>query len=242
MVSRWKVTTVSMFAAILLSSSSLLPLGTVYSQSATSACPTVCLSLISQSSHSVNGYSYNFVVTYYNSFRSSVLAMVYLVMRNQIGQTVGIDWTNTEIPSGGNETLHPSISVLLPPGNYSTSIFAVNSGGVAISNITVGSIEYGTVLKVSSFSESPDTDNVSVILWNLSPSPLVANITIIASENQRPLARNQTEITIPALSTVAVPLALIGTANPTSCLDFYIFMQNANGINWAPPDHESSCS
>jgi hypothetical protein len=232
-----------MLAAVLLSSSSPLTWGAPEPASPTPTCPDSCWSLIGQPTYTLFANSYAAAVTYRNNFNSSVQGSVYLVMRNQIGQTVGLDLTSTTVPPGGNATLHPSIGGLLPPGNYSTYIFAINSPGVAISGATTGSLESTYVLRVALFGAESGAGpvNVTVGLENVSPSPVVANVTIIASENQSPVARNQTEVTIPVSSTVDVPFVLIGTANLSSCLDFYIFMQNANGMNLAPPDHESTC-
>lgn len=133
---------VSVFAAILLLSSSVPSLEGIGAANATPACAELCWTITAPPSYTVYAREYDSAVTYHNGFNSSVEGTVYLVMRNQLGQAVAIDPTTATITSGGSGNLHPSIiSQLFPPGNYSTYFFAINAAGVAISNETVGSLE-----------------------------------------------------------------------------------------------------
>jgi hypothetical protein len=218
-------------------------LGILGSANATSACGQLCWTLTSTPSYTLYAREYDFAASYHNGFNSSVQGTVYLVMRNQLGQTVGIDSTTGTIPSGGNGTLHPSIiSMLFPPGNYSTYIFAANSAGVAISNETVGSLE--SILSIflnqtsSSYGQTGPIHLLKETITSVSPNPLVVNVTIIASDptTNDTIWRNQTEVAIPPMSTGIVPPMVVETGNLAPCMvKVIMYMQDLNGANLAPP-------
>ena len=234
---------VTIFAAILLLSSSLPSLKALGAANATPPCAELCWTITAPPSYTLYAREYDSAVTYHNGFDSSVQGTVYLVMRNQLGQAVAIDPTTATITSGGTGTLHPSIiGRLFPPGNYSTHFFAINAAGVAISNETVGSLEstYKVFLNQTStsFGQTGPINFMKETITSVSPYPLVVNVTIIASDPQsnETVGRNQTEITIPAMSTGVVPPMLVGTGNLRPCkVSVTMFMQDPNGANLAPP-------
>ena len=210
---------------------------------ATPACAELCWTITAPPSYTVYAREYDSAVTYHNGFNSSVEGTVYLVMRNQLGQAVAIDPTTATITSGGSGNLHPSIiSQLFPPGNYSTYFFAINAAGVAISNETVGSLEstYKVFLNQTStwYGQTGPINFMKETITSVSPYSLVVNVTIIASDPQsnETVGRNQTEITIPAMSTGVVPPMMVGTGNLRPCIvKVVIYMQDPNGANLAPP-------
>jgi hypothetical protein len=244
MALRRKFSTLSIFLAVLLSTS-LTPSPALGSASGAPACATLCWSLTAPPTFTASGDGYGADAPYHNGFNSSVKGTVYLVMRNQLGQTVGIDPTTTTVNAGGNATLHPGISGLLPPGNYSTYIFATNAAGVAISNETAGSLESTYSIRVVGTSMSYGQTgpiNLSFTIENVSPSPVVVNVTVIARDPQsnETIWQNQTEVTIPANSTADVPPMLVGTDNIPPCsVIVTILMQDQDGNNLGPPSGAS---
>lgn len=240
MAPRWKDSTIPIFVAILLATS-LPPSPAFGSSNAAPACVALCWTLTAPPSFTQSADGYGADAPYHNGFNSSVVGTVYLVLRNQLGQTVGIDPTTTTVPPGGNATLHPGVFGLLPPGNYSAYIFAINAAGVAISNETVGflqSIFSVRIVGTSSSYGQAGPINLSFTIENVSPTPVVVNVTVIASDphSNETIWRNQTEIMIPAAWTSDVGPMLIGTDNLPPCsVIVTIFMQGQNGKNLAPP-------
>src|SRR5579863_6589607 len=214
MALRWKFSTLSIFLAVLLSTS-LPPSPALGSANATPACSELCWSLTAPPNFTQSANGYGADAPYHNGFNSSVEGTVYFVMHNQLGQTVGIDSTTTTVAPGGNATLNPGVFGLLPPGNYSAYVFATNAAGVAISNETMGSLQsrYSVRIVHTSYSGGPNgTIELSFTIENILPSPAVVNVTVIASDphSHETIWENQTEITIPAMWTADVPPVLIG--------------------------------
>jgi len=234
--------TVSIFAIILLLSSSLPSLRALGAANATPACGELCWTVTAPPSYTLYAREYDTAVTYHNGFNSSVQGTVYLVMHNELGQTVAIDPTTGTITPGGTGTLHPSIiGQLFPPGNYSTYFFATNAAGVAIANETIGFLESTYSVFINGTSESYGQTgpiSLSFRIESVSPSPLVVNVTVIASdpESNKTIWQNQTEITIPAMSTSDVPHMVVGTGGLPPCkVNVTILMQDPNGKNLSPP-------
>lgn len=245
MALRWKFPTLSIFLAVLLSTSPP-PSPALGSANATAACGELCWTVTAPPSYTLYSTEYDTAVTYHNGFNSSVQGTVYLVMHNELGQTVAIDPTTGTITPGGNGTLHPSIiSQLFPPGNYSTYFFATNAAGVAISNETIGFLESTYSVFISGTSESYGQTgpiNLSFTIENVAPSPAVVNVTVIARDPQsnKTIWQNQTEVTIPAMWTADVPPMLIETDNIQPCsVIVTILMQDLQGNNLAPPNGAS---
>ncbi len=71
-------------------------------------------------------------ITYQNNMDASISVVVNLAFHNSIGQTVFMERVAESIGKGQTATAHLSVSGLAP-GTYSAEIFAVSSGGVAIS-------------------------------------------------------------------------------------------------------------
>jgi len=245
MALRWKLSTLSIFLAVLLSTS-LQPSPALGSANAMPACGELCWTVTAPPSYTLYSTEYDTAVTYHNGFNSSVQGTVYLVMHNELGQTVAIDPTTGTITPGGNGTLHPSIiSQLFPPGNYSTYFFATNAAGVAISNETVGFLEsrYSVFIDSTSSSGGPNgTIELSFTIENVAPSPVVVNVTVFARDPQsnRTIWQNQTEVNIPAKGTADVPPMLIETDNIQPCsVIVTILMQDPQGNTLAPPNSAS---
>lgn len=231
----------STFVAILLSASSL-PSPALGSANAAPVCGELCWSLTAPPSFTESTEGYGAAAPYHNGFNSSVDGTVYIVLHNQLGQTIGIDPTTTTVPPGGNATLNPGVFGLLPPGNYSAYVFATNGAGVAISNETfAGSLEstYSVRIVGTSTSSGPaGSIDLSFTIENVAPSPVTVNVTVIASDpnTNETIWRNQTEVTIPAVWTADVGPMLIGTGNLASCnVTVTIFMQDQNGKNLGWP-------
>lgn len=245
MAPRWKLSTLSVFLAILLSTSSQPSLAP-RSANATPACAALCWSLTAPPSFSQSADGYGAAAPYHNGFNSTVDGTVYFVLRNQMGQTVGMDSTTTTVPPGGDATLHPGVFGLLPPGNYSAYVFATNAAGIAISNETGGSLEsrYSVRIVRTSYSGGPnDTIELSFTMQNVSPSPVVVNVTVIASDpsSNETIWQNQTEVTIPAQWTADVPPMLVGTGNVQPCsVIVTILMQDPQGNNLGRPTRASA--
>lgn len=239
-----RLAVLSIFLIILLLAFSLLSFEALGATNATAACPEFCWTMTAPPSYRLDATDYYSAVNYHNGFNSSVKGTAYFVMRNQLGQTVAIDSTTTTVSAGGNATLHPSfISQLFPPGNYSTYFFAVsNATGVAISNETVGSLEstYSVFINGTSESYSGQTGpiNLSLTIQSVSPTPVIVNVTVMSSNPQThtTLWQNQTEISIPAMSSIALPPMMVGTGGLPPCqVNVTVYMQDPSGKNLSPP-------
>lgn len=70
--------------------------------------------------------------TFVNNSNSSMLVIVYGVLRNSLGQT--LYYTTGTVASGPGQKGTVYLAVVgLPTGNYNASVFAVTTNGVAIS-------------------------------------------------------------------------------------------------------------
>ena len=72
---------------------------------------------------------------YRNNLNASVLAIVLWVVHNNIGQTVGFGAATIDLAPGANATANPTI-YSLPSGTFNSTIFAISTSGVAVSNST----------------------------------------------------------------------------------------------------------
>gem|GEM_PF-2126491 len=74
-------------------------------------------------------------VNYRNNLNVSVLGIVFWVVHNSIGQTVGIGAATMQLSPGANAT-GELVIYELAPGTYDSVVFATATSGVAISNST----------------------------------------------------------------------------------------------------------
>lgn len=74
-------------------------------------------------------------VTYNNGIGGNVTGIVFAVVHNSLGQTVEISTATLQLQAGANGTAYP-VLFGLPSGQYSTTIFAIESSGIAISTTT----------------------------------------------------------------------------------------------------------
>lgn len=74
-------------------------------------------------------------VNYRNNLNLSVLGIVFWVIHNSLGQTVGFGTATLQLAPGANETGYPAVYGLAS-GMYSSAVFAIATSGVAISNST----------------------------------------------------------------------------------------------------------
>jgi hypothetical protein len=189
----------------------------------------------------VGADTYEVDVTYYNGFDTNITGTANLVIRNNLGQTVGVDMTTTTIPAGQNRTLHPSVNEPLPPGTYSTSVFATN-GGVVISNVTSGSFQQKYFLLFQSFSSESDSTSVGVGLTNVSPVPVQGILWGFLNDTLGDVVSSVSQnITAAANSQATVDLVFPSAdANISYCFLEYTFIVLApNGTALSPRDHES---
>jgi hypothetical protein len=189
------------------------------------------------------------VVTYYNGFNSTVTGTAYLVIWNSLGQKVGIDNTTTTIPAGHEATLHPTVVGLLPdgtsrlpPGTYSTSVYATLLNGTRISVVSNGSFrdEPLTVAftgSASSFGSGPVT--FTLFFTNLYPSPLTGTLYGFANDTSgRPLFNATAAVSLSGDSGGNATL-VFDTGNINYCsLDYSFVLRAPNGTALSPYDHE----
>ena len=116
----------------------VLPTAGAALQATTPACASdSCWNQVGPAQYSnLFGAYYSIAITFVSSFNSTTFGIVFAAMHNAQGQTVEISTASLEIAAEGNGTAYP-IVFGLPAGQYSASIFAVASYGVAISFTTV---------------------------------------------------------------------------------------------------------
>ncbi len=76
-----------------------------------------------------NGMLY---VNYRNNLNTTVTGIVFMVLHNLKGQTLGFGAATLILAAGANGTAYPMM-YNLPPGTYDASVFAVTPSGIAIS-------------------------------------------------------------------------------------------------------------
>lgn len=185
--------------------------------------------------------TYEVDVTYYNGFDTNITGTANLVIHNDLGQTVGVDMTTTTIPPGQNRTLHPSVNEPLPPGTYSTSVFATN-GGVVISNVTSGSFQQKYFLLFQGFSSSSDSTSVGVGLTNVSPVPVQGILRGYLNDTLGDVVSSASQnVTVAVNSTTTTDLVFPSIGNISYCFLHYTFVVLAsNGTALSPRDHEGT--
>jgi hypothetical protein len=202
--------------------------------------------------YSVSGNGWvNAVVTYYNGFNTTVTGTAYLAIRNSLGQMVGIDNTTTTIPPGQNATLHPTVVGLLPdgtsrlpPGSYSTSVYATALNGTPISTVSIGSFKDEPLPVAftgsdSAFGSGPVT--FTLFFTNLYPSPLTGTLYGFANDTSGETFFNATAtVSLPGDSNGNATL-VFGAGNINYCsLDYSFVLRAPNGTVLSPYDHESA--
>ncbi|MDA4123383.1 MAG: hypothetical protein OK456_09415 [Thaumarchaeota archaeon] len=189
------------------------------------------------------------VVTYYNGFNTTVTGTAYLVIRNSAGQTVGIDNTTTTIPAGQNATLHPTVVGLLPygtsrlpPGSYSTSVYATALNGTPISTVSIGSfndepLPVAFTGSDSAFGSGPVT--FTLFFTNLYPSPLTGTLYGFANDTSSRSLFNATATVSLSGDSNGNATLVFSTGNINYCtLDFSFVLRAPNGTALSPYDHE----
>ncbi len=226
--------------------------GSSTSSSSISVLPS-CLCWIPQGAptYSVAGNGWvTAVATYYNGFNSTVTGTVYLVIWNSSGQEVGIDNTTTTVLSGHDATLHPTVVGLLPdgtrrlpPGTYSTSVYATLLDGTPISAVTNGSFK-DEPLPVAftgtdaAFGSGPV--NFTLFFTNLYRSPLTGTLYGFANDTTTGSPLFNATATVSLLGDSDGNATLIfKTGTTTYCsLDFSFVLRASNGTALSPYDHE----
>ena len=94
--------------------------------------PLYCVNQIPNGCFATTGMVYS---NYRNNLNVSAVGIVYLVVHNANGQTVGYGATLIQPGPGANETAFP-IVFNLAPGTYNSTLFVIDSTGVAVSNST----------------------------------------------------------------------------------------------------------
>jgi hypothetical protein len=189
------------------------------------------------------------VVTYYNGYNTTVTGTAYLVIRNSLGQTVGIDNTTTTIPAGQNATLHPTVVGLLPygtsrlpPGSYSTSVYATTLNGTLISTVSIGSFKDEPLPVAftgsdSAFGSGPVT--FTLFFTNLYPSPLSGTLYGFANDTSGRNLFNATATISLSGDSSANATFVFSTGNTNHCyLDYSFVLRAPNGTALSPYDHE----
>ncbi len=77
--------------------------------------------------------------TFHNNLDVGVLGIVMMVVRNNLGQTVYYSTATLNLTRGLYGTAY-NVELGLSPGLYKATIFAISTGGIAISNSTTISI------------------------------------------------------------------------------------------------------
>jgi hypothetical protein len=77
-------------------------------------------------------------ISYVNSIDAAMIGIVFMVVHNYLGQTVGISTATLTLAAGANGTAFP-IAFGLAPGQYSATLFATSASGVAISETATAS-------------------------------------------------------------------------------------------------------
>ncbi len=75
-------------------------------------------------------------VTYRNNLNTTLAGIVYAVVHNSGGQTVAWETTSLNLTAGQTGTAYLDVWLVVPKGNYNSSVFATSLSGVAISNST----------------------------------------------------------------------------------------------------------
>jgi cytoskeletal protein RodZ len=189
------------------------------------------------------------VVTYYNGFNTTVTGTAYLVIRNSLGQMVGIDNTTTTIPAGQNATLHPTVVGLLPdgtsrlpPGSYSTSVYATTLNGSLISTVSIGSfndepLPVAFTGSDSAFGSGPVT--FTLFFTNLYPSPLTGTLYGFANDTSGRTFFNATATVSISGDSNGNATLVFSTGNINYCyLDYSFVLRAPNGTALSPYDHE----
>jgi hypothetical protein len=78
-------------------------------------------------------------VVYHNNINVTVLGIVFMVLHNDMGQTVYFTSATLDIAAGANSTAYEVIFGL-PSGNYDATFFAIAPSGVAISAATTATL------------------------------------------------------------------------------------------------------
>ncbi len=189
------------------------------------------------------------VVTYYNGFNSTVTGTAYLVIWNSLGQKVGIDNTTTTVPAGHDATLHPTVVGLLPdgtsrlpPGTYSTSVYATLLNGTLISTVSNGSFKDEPLPVAFSGSDSvfgPGPVTFTLFFTNLYPSPLTGTLYGFANDTSgSPLFNATATVSLSGDSEGNATLTF-ATGNVNYCsLDYSFVLRAPNGTALSPYDHE----
>jgi len=71
-------------------------------------------------------------ISYINDINATVIGIVFMVVHNYLGQTADISTATLTLAAGANGTAYP-IAFGLAAGQYSATLFATSTGGVAIS-------------------------------------------------------------------------------------------------------------
>ena len=107
-------------------------------QSTTAVSVTACYDCWSEPSPPVYGplgpYS-SFSIPYVNTFNTTAIGIVFMVVHNSLGQTVEISTGVLQLAAGANGTAY-TIVFGLASGEYSATFFVTEPSGVAISATT----------------------------------------------------------------------------------------------------------
>jgi hypothetical protein len=111
-------------------------------QSATAAnvssCPGPCWTEIGPPVYAGLGAYQSIEISYVNGADFTMTGIVFMVVHNYLGQTVEISTATLTLAADANGTAYP-ISFGLAAGQYSATLFATSTGGVAISYTTTAS-------------------------------------------------------------------------------------------------------
>ena len=106
--------------------------------SAVNACLGQCWYSVSPPVFTHLGSYQAFKTTWVNLGNANVTGVVVMVIHNSLGQTAAISTALLNLAVGANGTAYP-VAFGLAPGEYSSSVFVVTTGGVAISATMVAS-------------------------------------------------------------------------------------------------------
>jgi hypothetical protein len=187
--------------------------------------------------------------TFQNNFNVTVTATAYLVIYNSLGQMVAYDPTTGSLKPHAVGSLHPSWNSPLPPGLYSTSVFATmasapNEGSVPISTAAHGSFRTAIhAIEFTLFGVSSETPVAYAIAFtNVLPVPIQGVLYAFANDTTgQPFSSARENFTLMAGATGKSTLVFPNTQNINECfLTFSFVVRSTNGTSLSRTGHDSS--
>lgn len=187
--------------------------------------------------------------TFQNNFNVTITATVYLVIYNSLGQMVGSDPTTGSLEPNAVGSFHPSWNSPLPPGVYSTSVYATNATAPNEGTVHISSVAHGPfrtailAIDFTLFGVSAQAPvEYTIAFTNTSPVPVQGVLYAFANDTTGRVFSSASEnFSLMGGATGKTTLVFPNTQDINECfLTFSFVVRATNGTSLGHTAHDSS--